>query len=170
MKLAKTLAVVACAGLLSAGIIGSARHAYAQDAPDQSEGAWGVGTPDSTDQAASPDVVKPPLDISGCWQGTVKDKHDGKGAAFFEFDQSGSNLLDSSTYDFEWGDGSYAYGPLTGTVSSKGFKFSGPAGQGCSVSGSAKRHGLKLKGKVHFHQQCAKFFGGGPLSISRCIM
>jgi hypothetical protein len=164
MKLAKTLAIVVCVGLLSAGILGSAHHAYAQDS-----GGWGAAaSADSSDEATSPDG-KMPIDVSGNWCGAVRDKHDGKGTATFLFDQSGTMLLGGSDYDFEWPDTSFAFGPLTGSVSSKGIKFVGQAGAGCSVSGSATIHGSKLIGHVKFHQKCAKFFGGGSLSISPCI-
>lgn len=165
MKLAKTLAIGVCAGLLSLGLLGSAHYAHAQDA-----GGWGVapGT-DTTDEATSPDA-KTPADVSGNWCGTVKDKHDGKGTAFFFLDQSGNTLLGDSNYDFEWSDGAFAFGPLTGSVNPKGFKFNGQAGTGCSVSGQANGNSKssKLKGAVKFHQQCKKFFGSGPLSISPC--
>lgn len=164
MRLPKKLVIVVCAGMLSAGTLGYANHAYAQDA-----GGWGAAPDaDSSDEATSPDM-KPPIDVSGGWCGTVKDKHDGKGSATFFFDQSGTTLLGDSDYDFEWADGSFAFGPLTGTVNSKGIKFVGQAGAGCSVSGSAKIHGSKLVGSVKFHQKCAKFFGGGPLKIEPCV-
>jgi hypothetical protein len=163
MKLAKTLAVIACGGLLSAGFLGSPRYAYAQDA-----GGWGIGTgADTSDEATNPDT-KTPADVGGDWCGTVKDKHDGKGSATFFLDQSGKTLLGDSDYDFEWGDGSFAFGPLTGTVNPNGFKFNGQAGEGCSVTGTANGNGSKLKGAVKFHGACKKFFGSGPLTIAPC--
>jgi hypothetical protein len=163
MKLAKTLAIVVCGGLLSAAVLGSAHRAYAQDA-----GGWGAASgADTSDEATSPDT-KTPLDVSGNWCGTVKDKHDGKGTATFFLDQSGTTLLGDSDYDFEWPDTSFAFGPLTGSVNPNGFKFNGQAGQGCSVTGTANGNGSRLKGAVKFHGQCKKFFGSGPLIISPC--
>jgi len=161
MKLAKTLAIVACAGLLSAGAMGSTRHAYAQDAEqsDSVSGSWGAPGAGAPDVAAEPDSKKPPLDVEGCWSGGVTDKGDGEGDAYFAFSQDGNKILndgDSGLYVI-WPDNAYAYGPISGTVTANGIKFKGNAGAGCNFSGSAKGNGSEMTGKITFKQKCAKF-------------
>ncbi len=173
MKLAKTLAIVACAGLLSAGVIGSARHAYAQDAAetDQAEGAWSAGGTGSADIASTPDSKAPPLVIAGCWDGDVGDSGDGIGTATFAFVQSsnGKALVSGTHFDFEWPDQTFARGYMKGTVSSTGIKFHGNAGRGCPMNGTAKGDTSVLTGKVKFGGQCAKFLKHVVISISPCI-
>ncbi len=161
MKLAKTVAIVACAGLLSAGAMGSARHAYAQDAEqsDSGSGSWGAAGAGAPDVAAEPDSKKPPLDVEGCWSGLVTDKGDGEGDAYFGFTQDGNKIVGNEESDLYviWPDNTYAYGPISGSVTANGIKFKGNAGKGCNFSGSAKGNGSELTGKITFKQKCAKF-------------
>ena len=169
MKLGKTLLVVACAGLLSATVIGVARHADAQDAGEsQDVGSWNAAGSGSPDESSSPDAKAPPLNIQGCWFGSVTDIPDGEGDATFEFVQNGKKIVSGSSFDFEWPDMSFAVGPIKGTVSSNGFKFKGTAGKGCSITGSAHGDALGMEGTFHFHKKCGKFFKSGPFSISPC--
>jgi hypothetical protein len=185
VKLARTLAIVVCAGLLSAGVIGSARHAYAQDAKeaDPEAGAWNAGGTGSANidgaGESSSDAKEPPLDIQGCWGDS------GEGGSFiFEFDQNenGRKLKNSSTYKFgsEGAHGSGAGGELKGSVSSTGLKFSGRGGWSdgiivilrpeCSITGTGTGDASQLTIKYELHGGCARFFGRGPFSISltRC--
>ena len=115
MKLAKTVAIVACAGLLSAGAMGSARHAYAQDAEqsDSDSGSWGApGSAGAPDAAAEPDSKGPPLDVEGCWSGVVTDKGDGEGDAYFGFTQDGNKIVgdEESALYVVWPDNAYCRG------------------------------------------------------------
>ncbi|HXN13401.1 MAG TPA: hypothetical protein VN865_09860 [Candidatus Acidoferrales bacterium] len=169
MKLAKTLAIVACAGLLSAGVVGSARHAYAQDA-EETTGAWGAGGTGSDDVDATPDKSKgPPLDVDGCWEGDIHDKRDDLGDAEFEFEQSGASLESGSDFDFEWPDSAFAFGPLTtGTVTANGVKFEGNAGKGCPMHGTLTGDTTELSGKIKFGGKCGKFFKNVTISVSPC--
>jgi hypothetical protein len=163
MKSAKKIAVVACAGLLTAAIVGSARHTYAQ--PPQQEG-WSFGGSGSADASSSPDA-KTPLNIAGCWRGSVKEKPDGTGTATFAFAQNGSALNGTdSGFDFEWSDGNFAHGNITGTVSSKGFVFTGSAGAGCPISGSGTGTASAISGKFTFGGKCGKFVPKGTFSIA----
>jgi hypothetical protein len=126
MKVAKTLAIMACAALLSAGVIGSARHAYAQDADeiDGNAGAWSGPDAPSPDESNRKTKVHP-LNIKGCWSGNAVDIGDGAGTATFHFDQNPNlnKLVLGSQFDFEWPGDVFARGPMKGTVSSTGFKF-----------------------------------------------
>ena len=170
MKLVRTLAIGACTGLLLAGVIGSACHAYAQDT--------GHADIDSADES-SPDANQPPLDVQGCWGDF------GEGGSFsFEFDQNknGTKLTNSSTYKFgsEGGHGSGTGGKLKGAVSSTGLKFLGHGSWSdgiivflhpeCLISGEGTGDASQLTIKYEFHGACARFFGRGPFSIllTRC--
>ena len=168
MKLAKTIAIVACAGLLSVAAIGSsARHAYAQDSDGGglSGGAFGSPNSDAADQS-SPDTKSPSLNIGGCWKGQVQDTADGMGTAEFNFVQSsnGTKLEAGSDFDFEWPDNAFARGPMKGSVSSKGFKFKGNAD--CPVNGSATGSASMLVGTVKFGGSCKNLFKNVTISIS----
>jgi hypothetical protein len=170
MRIAKTLAVAACAALLSTGVLSSAHRAYAQDAADSlpDTGSWSAPGAGTSDQAASPDSKKPPIDIGGCWDGTVTDKVDGVGDAFFGFTQNGKKIVGGgdSDMDLEWPDSSFARGPIRGTVSPNGIQFHGNAGKGCPFQGTGKGDSTMLTGKILFGGECARFFKHVRFSVS----
>jgi hypothetical protein len=170
MKLAKTLVAVVCAGLLSAGGIGSARHAFAQDAAATDAGGWSAGGTGSADlesaEQSTPDAKAPPLDIAGCWSGDVNDDGDGLGTAVLNFVQNGKKIQHGSGLDFEWPDASFAFGPIHGNVSSTGIKFNGHAGKGCPFHGQGSGDTSLIEGTVKFTGKCAKFFKNVTFSIS----
>jgi hypothetical protein len=169
MRLRKTLAIVVCAGLLSATAIVSPRHAYAQDAAqsDLGQGSWGSASI-GTEEDSSPEA-KAVEEIGGCWSGKVHDLFDGAGDAFFFFDQNGTVLETDSEFQFQWPDHSFAQAGMIvkGSVSSKGFKMTSPnlpPGKcNATISGSL-RNGV-LKGRVQFHEQCAKGFKDVTFSV-----
>jgi hypothetical protein len=168
-KSAKVLFAVTCAALLSAGIVGSTRHAYAQDGDetDQSAGAWGAPDAGSADVSNHKVKVKP-LKIKGCWSGDVMDTGDDSGTATFVLHQN-SNLKQlriGSTFDFQWPDSAFAHGPMKGVVSSTGFNFTGNAGVDCAVSGSAVGDATALTGTVEFEGDCATIFQDVAFSIT----
>jgi hypothetical protein len=164
MKFAKTLALVACAGLLSTAAIGSARHAYAQD-EDQVDRDGSIG------DDSMPDFKAPPIDLQGCWGGETTDKNPDfiEGSLSFESVQDGKKLDPTSTFEFIWdtSDGEVlATGHFKGTVSSTHFNFKGATGDGCKVSGSAKGSSSGLAGKFKFEGNCKKELESGTFSIS----
>jgi hypothetical protein len=172
MKIAKTLAIMACAALLSAGVIGSARHAYAQDASeiDQDAGAWS-GPDAGTADESSRKIKVHPLDIKGCWSGDVADLAEGMGTATFDFDQNSNRkkLVKASKYDFEWPGMVYARGPMKGSVSSTGFQFNATvinAGEKCEISGSGTGDDTELTGTIEFGEACATIFEDVTFSIT----
>src|ERR1700689_3240402 len=87
-KLARTLLAVSFALLLSAGIVGKARNAYAQDGDEtgQSAGAWGAPDAGSADVSDKKVKVKP-LKLKGCWSGDVMEAGEDLGNRTFEFRQ-----------------------------------------------------------------------------------
>jgi hypothetical protein len=172
MKLGKAIAIVACAGLLSGGMMVSTRHAYAQDAggSDPEAGSWSADedtSPDSTDSK----TAKPPLDVQGCWTGKVHDKEKGTGTITLELEQDGTSLdPDVSSFEVYWNSLNYAEGPITkGTVKSKGFGFKGNATSKCTISASGSGTVDKIKGTYSFQKECAKAFKGGSFTIEPCL-
>ncbi len=169
MKLAKAVAILACAGLFSVIIFGVPRCGYAQDAgePDASLGAWSASDADSAQ--SSPDAKVQSLNIKGCWSGDVVDTGDGTGAATFQFHQNSNHkkLIIGSTFNFQWADSAMARGPLKGTVSATGFKFKGNAGVGCLVSGIGVGDATALMGTVEFVGACATIFQDVTFSITK---
>jgi hypothetical protein len=171
MSLAKTVAIVACAGLLSASLICSAHHAYAQDDDqiDENAGSWSTPDGGSADEGSSPETKKPPLDVQGCWGGEAMDSNPALGSGtilFNSLEQNGDKLESTSNFDFRFAGGTYnALGHLTGTVSSTGFTFKGSAGPGCPVSGSATGDDTAMTGKFKFGKKCKHDFKSGTFSI-----
>lgn len=169
MKLAKALAVVACAGLLSITMLGLPRHVYAQDGGeiDQNVGAWSAPDADSAEQSTHKTKVHP-LKIKGCWSGNVADTGDDVGTAMVEFHQNSNHkkLIIGSTFEFQWADSAMARGPMKGTVSATGFKFKGNAGAGCAVSGSGVGDATALTGTFEFVGACASIFQDVTFSIT----
>jgi hypothetical protein len=169
MRLVKRLLVVVCASLLFVGTVGSAGHAYAEDGDesDQSIGAWGAPDPGNADETSSKAKVHP-LDIKGCWSGTVSDTGDGSGTATFQFDQNSNRkkVVIGSTFNFQWADSAFARGPIKGSVSSTGFKFKGNAGGACKVSGTGTGDATALMGTFQFVGTCAKLFQDVTFSIT----
>jgi hypothetical protein len=139
MKLAKTLAIVACAGLLSVGAIGSAPRAYA--------GGYGPAAGDSAGVGASkagPSVGTAPdsvPDFEGCWAGInsygyLEDDNYGPGIGWIGIDQRGKTILgpkNHSYFEFYWEDGAAAYGGVKGKVTKHGFVATGEAGLPCEI-------------------------------------
>lgn len=169
MKLAKARLAMTCAGLLMLSIFGSARHVYAQDAAeaDANVGSWNGPDANSADQSIG-DVKKHPLNIKGCWAGSVTDTGDATGTATFQFSQSSNRkkLLLGTTFKFQWPDTAMARGPLKGTVTPTGFSFKGNAGTGCEVSGNGKGDATAITGTVVFVGACANVFQDVTFSIT----
>jgi hypothetical protein len=172
VKLAKAFAVVACAGLLLAGVMSSARQAFAQQGEvDSDQGYWSAGSADADSAAElSPESKIPPLEIDGCWSGIAGAKTLGVGDAFFNFNQDGKKLLGKNTslLEFSWAGPpeKNAEGPLSGKVTSKGFKFKGSAGKGCNFKGDGEGNASVLTGKIKFSGKCAKTFEDVTFSVN----
>ena len=169
MRLRKTLAIVVCAGLLSASAIVSARRAYAQDAvaADPEAGSWSADEVSPLDSNSEPDTAKPPLDVQGCWSGKVHDRAKGTGTISLALQQNG-NLLEPGVGGFQvfWNSHNFAEGPIVkGSVSSKGITFKGTATSKCAINASATGNANKLSGTYSFHKLCDKAFKGGTFTV-----
>jgi hypothetical protein len=157
----KLFAIMACAGLLLAGVVGLSHHAYAQDADeiDQNAGAWSGPDAGAADESSRPVKVHP-LNIKGCWSGNVVDTGDGTGTATFQFDQNSNlkKLKRGSDFDFEWTDTAFARAPMKGSVTPTGFTFTSTVvdgGKVCQVRGSGTGDDTELMGTVEFGGYCA---------------
>ena len=170
MKLRKTLAIVACAGLLSGAAIVSARHAYAQDAADgdPEAGSWSADEFSSPDSDSEPSTAKPPLDVQGCWSGKVHDRAKGTGTFSLAFQQNGK-LLEPNISGFSvfWDSHNFAHGPIVkGSVGSNRVTFQGTATSKCAINASATGNAHKLRGTYSFHRLCGQAFKGGTFSVT----
>jgi hypothetical protein len=170
MRLRKTLAIVACAALLSASALVSPRHAYAQDADgaDPEAGAWSadeVGSPDSNSEAST---AKPPLDVQGCWSGKVHDRAKGTGTFALAFQQNMTKLVPHvSGFSVFWNSQNFAHGPIVkGSVGSNHVAFKGTATSKCEINASATGNVHKLTGTYSFHKECGQAFKGGTFSVT----
>jgi hypothetical protein len=155
--------------LLSAGVVGLARYSYALDPnPTGSDQAgWGAPSDDRPDAAVG-ESKAPTLLVAGCWSGEVDDAVDGAGTATMQFDHNSNprKLVNGSAFNFQWGDGAYAYGPVKGTVTATGVKFKGTAGAGCELKGSAAGSDTQLTGTVEFRGNCASTFQDVTFSLA----
>jgi hypothetical protein len=147
----KGFTLAAAAAVLITGLIaGSARFAQAQSAEKQGElGGPGV--------AAEPDA-KAPINVNGCWSGTLDDVYAGSGEGYADFAQSGKHLLPPADADmvyFVWTD-SYAYGDGKGVATAKAFHLAVKFGKGCVEHVSGKLEGGDLVGVYSFTHACAK--------------
>jgi len=162
MKVAKTFILMITGGLLSCILLSSQRSVWAQEAD---QGGWSAPEEANSDAKT---VKAHPMDISGCWSGTVTDTGDGSGTPTFEFHQNGNRkkLVIGSRFNFEWPDEAMAEGPMKGSVTSTGFTFKGNAGATCKVSGSAVGDDTTLTGSIVFTGKCADIFQDVTFSIT----
>jgi len=169
MKLAKTFVMAVCAALLSAGI-GTARHAYAQDAGASDAQGWSAGGTGSADLDSAdqlrPEAQGTPLAIGGCWSGNVNDDHDGTGTAVLAFAQNGKKIQNTSRLNFDWPDTSFVHGGIHGTVGPTGIKFNGQAGKGCPFQGAGVGDASLITGTVTFRGKCAQFFKNVTFTVT----
>ena len=135
MRLAKVLATIACVALLSAGLLGSASFARAQDAAS-TPGDEGASSAPSA--ATQPDMKTPPSDLGGCWDGesdgSLDDQNYGNGHGWIGIDQKGGKIIGGkhhSYYEFLWDNNAYAYGYFSGKVKGTGFTGTALAGGKC---------------------------------------
>lgn len=170
MKFGKTLAIVACAGLLCASAVVSARHAYAQDADgaDPEAGAWSADEFSPPDSDSEPSTAKPPLDVQGCWAGKVHDRAKGTGTFTLAFQQNGTKLEPNiSGFSVFWDSHNFAHGPITkGSVGSNRVTFKGTATSKCAINATATGNANKLRGTYSFHKLCGEAFKGGTFSVT----
>jgi hypothetical protein len=148
-RIGKLLMASGAAGLiLSAFVAASSTAAVAQD-----EGSWNLSP--STDEAATqPDSKKPPLDLNGCWSGTIDDTKNGAGTGFLVFVQEGTKLGVGTGAELDIPSLGSASGPLKGKTNSQDFEL-GFHGKGCNISFHGKiSDSGDLTGMYHLSKKC----------------
>ncbi|MGB0060035.1 hypothetical protein [Candidatus Binatus sp.] len=159
MKLGKTLAIVACAVLLSVCLTGFGRQAYAQDNSDGADEDSSVG-------------VDPLLALgSGCWFGDIGQNISQNDTSTFNFVVDGKKIQPTSTFVFSFNNGDIMVGGMMkGSVTEDGFKIKGSAGKGCKLKASGKLGGggsTFINGEYKFTGKCpAGIDKAGNISIS----
>ena len=165
MKLAKTLAIGACAVLLSVCLMGFERHAYAQDANamDNDAGSWNSGSRDTDEDRFV--GVGPLFALSGgCWSGDIGQNINQNDTSTFNFVVNGNKIQPTSTFVFSFNNGDIMVGgTMKGSVTADGFKIKGSAGKGCKLTASGKLGG----GGSTFINGDYKFTGKCPAGIDK---
>jgi hypothetical protein len=137
----KSFAASAATVVITMGLIAaSAQFARAQDTDWQNR-ATGSDVADQPDKAA-------PLDLAGCWSGSLASKKFGGGAGFLFFDQNGGKAVPGSGAGIDTS-GVNAEGPVTGTIKKKSFSVSFK-GKKCSVRFSGGLPSSELVGNYHY--------------------
>jgi hypothetical protein len=122
-RIIRFLTVSTAAALLVTGLVaGSAGLARAQQADSQSDG-WQVLPPQPA--VAQPTKVAP-LDVAGCWSGSIDDDTTGTGSGFVFFNQKGKRLVHGTTIGLSFNGGPSKSHGITGTVNSQNFKLIHP--------------------------------------------
>jgi hypothetical protein len=163
-----TVAAAAIAILISGMIAVSARSASAQQNEDndaQYQGALGA-----TGAAAQPEIAKVPIDVNGCWTGSIVDVDAGAGSGYLNFDQVTTKkgnlkktlkpIKSKATHNLYvvWGNGSCAYGFGPGSATSTGFHEKISSGGKCKATIIGNLSGNDLTGSYTFHG-CPSSFG-----------
>jgi len=148
-RIGSLLMASGAAGLiLSAFVAASSTAAMAQD-----EGSWNF-TPSTSEAATQPDSKKPPLDLNGCWSGSIDDTRNGAGTGFLFFAQEGTKLGPGTGAELDITSLGTASGALKGKVNSQNFELSFH-GKSCNISfhGSIANSG-DLTGMYHLSKKC----------------
>ena len=134
--------------ILSAFVAASSTVTMAQD-----DGSWNL-SPSTGETATQPDSKQPPLELNGCWSGTIDDTTNGAGTGFLFFVQAGTKLGVGTGAVLDIPGLGAAAGPLKGKANSQNFEL-GFHGKGCNVSfhGTISNSG-DLTGMYHLSKKC----------------
>jgi hypothetical protein len=137
--------------LVSCLVVGSANSARAQDS------GWQPWTPAPT--VAQPAKGTPPLNVDGCWSGTIEDDTTGTGSGFILFVQKGKKLAHGTTVGLSFNGGPSVTHGITGTVNSQNFKLVHPGRCNAMIRGTIS--GNDLVGTYRLTKHClGSKFGG----------
>jgi hypothetical protein len=148
-RIGSLLMASGAAGLiLSAFVAASSTAAIAQDA-----GSWSL-SPSTGEAATQPDSKNPPLDLNGCWSGTIDDTKNGAGTGFLFFVQERTKLGVGTGAELDIPSLGSASGPLKGKANSQDFEL-GFHGKACDISFHGKiSNSGDLTGMYHFSKKC----------------
>ena len=161
-RIGSLLMASGAAGLiLSAFVAASSTAAIAQDA-----GSWSL-SPSTGEAATQPDSKNPPLDLNGCWSGTIDDTKNGAGTGFLFFVQEGTKLGAGTGAELDIPSLGSASGPLKGKANSQDFQL-GFHGKACNISFHGKiSNSGDLTGMYHFSKKCFGQVLKGTFEIGR---
>lgn len=146
-RIGNLLMASGAAGLiLSAFVAVSSTAAMAQD-----DGSWNLSPGTAV---AQPDSKNPPLDLAGCWSGTIDDTTGGPGTGFLFFVQNGTKLGTGTGAELDIPSLGTASGSLKGKTNSQNFAL-GFHKKDCNVSfhGTISTSG-NLTGMYHLSKKC----------------
>jgi hypothetical protein len=119
----------------------------------QDEGAWSL-SPSTGEAATQPDSKKPPLDLNGCWSGTIDDAKGGAGTGFLFFVQEGTKLGVGTGAALDIPSLGSVSGPLKGKANTQDFAL-GFHGKSCNISFHGKiSNSGDLTGMYHLSKKC----------------
>lgn len=145
-KLLHALAASAAAAVLITGVIaGSARIVRAQEAADWQHVTQGP--------AIAQPAARPPLDLTGCWSGSIDDHATGVGTGFLFFVQSGRKLTTGTNGALNFSGGSSTGGALTGSTGPVSFQLKHHQ-KNCQVSFHGRMSSSDLVGTYHLNKGC----------------
>ncbi len=149
-KLVRAFTAGVTAAILVAGSVAvSPRNTHAQDADSQSA-PWASRAAGTL--MAQPDS-KPPLNVAGCWSGSVDDRRQGTGTGFLYFVQNGKNLVAGTSGQISLSTVT-AGGPLSGRVTPRSV-FAGHHAYSCNVAFRAREISGDLVGAYNLNKHCA---------------
>jgi hypothetical protein len=145
--------IIAGVAILAAFIAGSACLAYAQESNSQTSDWTHPNFSSSASTLPEPEV-KTPLDVAGCWSGTIDDKKTGEGTGFLFFVQEGKQLVSGTDAGFTFTGFGTEGGSLTGHVTNKSFVTSFKE-KPCKVSVRGRIVSGDLVGTYSINKKCA---------------
>ena len=129
--ISRYLSISAVAMLILSALVAVPSHlARAQDSGSGND--W-QASPSSGAVAEQPDAKASPLNLAGCWSGTIDDDSTGTGSGFLSFVQKGKNLTKATTAGLDFNGGPSISGSLSGKTNSQNFHLKFHRKQ-CNVS------------------------------------
>lgn len=127
---------------------------------DQNSNDWTFSQPQT---AAQPDKAQP-IDVAGCWSGTIDDDETGPGTGHLLFVQKNRKLLHSTTGGLDFSDGATASGKLSGRVSGASFVLN-HHNNTCRITFRGSSVDGDLVG-TYIVRRCSKITTGGTFNFS----
>lgn len=152
-RITSCLQVSRIAALIVSTLVVVNSVALAQDNGAQSN-QWESSPTISGEAAADPDSRLPPLNLAGCWSGTIDDGNTGMGSGAIFFVQREKKLTIGTFAIFEFNGGRPIAGHLSGKANSQNFQLKIHIRKcNASLHGTLSPMG-DLTGMYHFSQKC----------------
>ncbi|MGH7781804.1 MAG: hypothetical protein ACREQR_18460 [Candidatus Binataceae bacterium] len=162
-RFVRAVTASAAAAVLITGVIaGSARFARAQDAAASQDSAWTATTPGAA--VSEPDKAAPPIDVAGCWSGTIEDANAGAGTGALFFVQRKKKLVKGSGASLDIGN-TTGIGALKGKATSTSFVATLHARQCKTLAFAGSPSGAGLVG-TYILRRCLGLTTNGTFSFT----